>query len=117
VADRKLKGPAPGNEELHFNLEGEKHEPPSRPSEDVFREIFDVASSDMEISDDEAESCSVLPQEPSLPNPFLASHADPPTTLQRDRSGESSSHEESSHEERRRRKKKKSKKKQKRHRR
>lgn len=111
MADRKLKGPAPGNEELHFNLEGEKHEPPSRPSEDVFREIFDVASSDMEISDDEAESCSVLPQEPSLPNPFLASHADPPTTLQRDRS------ESSSHEERRRRKKKKSKKKQKRPRR
>lgn len=113
LADRKQRGAAPGNEDLHFNLEGEKHEPPSRPSEDVFREIFDVESSDMEISDDEAESCSVLPPEPDLPNPFVDLHVDPPA--QRDRS--ESSGESSSHEERRRRKKKKSKKKQKRRRR
>ena len=115
VADRKQKGSAPGNQDLDFNLEGEKHEPPTRPSEEVFREIFDVASSDMEISDesdDEAEGCSVLPPEPTLPNPFVDVHADPPA--QRDRS--ESSGESSSYEERRRRKKKKSKKKQKRHR-
>lgn len=67
----------------------------------------------MEISDDEAESCSVLPPEPDLPNPFVDLHVDPPA--QRDRS--ESSGESSSHEERRRRKKKKSKKKQKRRRR